>query len=78
MAIDTAMHTKFKPFKTPKTVLSRPPTALEHLAGLLAIEIARITDARLRRMRLWEHVQKVSLAVETLDAEARRVGSRKP
>jgi hypothetical protein len=71
-----AMDPKFRPFKAKKTVLTKPPTVLEHLAGLLAIEIARISDARLRRMRLWEHVQRVSIVVDAMDAEARRAGRK--
>ena len=39
-------------------------TAMDHLAALVAAEIVKIEDPRLRRMRYWEHMQAVSSIVE--------------
>jgi hypothetical protein len=72
-----AMHPKYRPFKaTRKTQLHKPPSALEHLVGLLAIELFKIPDARHRRMSLWAHTQRVTEAMDALDAEVRRGGKK--
>ena len=64
-----ALLPKFSPLNRARLMEQRTklPTALDHLAHLLALEIQRIDCPRLRRMRLYGISRAIEDLVEKLD-----------